>query len=343
MNSTDNGEPSNSTSQQQNQSIDVGQCFTANYQSLSLPGESENSVKIALISANLPNGPFFSPAGTGCNTSAFLQATYSLKPVDSSRSNEDDHHSSKPNLYLTYELNILSNGSVIRTINGRELVPSLSENKKNTDNDSNHKQHHKPQPRIYITITTQWDGKDTNGNKLTDGVYSYSLHAQYIKVTNEHAEHGKHDKPSNHTILLKCTAPENGIGTPVYYTIGNKFNNDIWVYDTNTHTWSKPAISGTPPIPMRYQSAVYDSNKNRMVVFGGDTENDVSNYVYFLDLNTMTWVQVNPSGTPPEPRFGQCAVYDSANQRMLMFGGNTNMIENPAPLNDLWQLNLDKY
>jgi len=57
----------------------------------------------------------------------------------------------------------------------------------------------------------------------------------------------------------------------------------------------------------------------------------------------MTWVQVNPSGIPPAPRFGHCAVYDPTNQRMLIFGGNTDMIDNPNPQNDLWQLNLDKY
>jgi hypothetical protein len=133
------------------------------------------------------------------------------------------------------------------------------------------------------------------------------------------------------------------LGVPFSYSLGNEFLNDTWIYDTNTHTWSKPAISGSPPVPMRYQSAIYDSTKNRVVIFGGDTAYDLSNYVYYLDLNTMTWVQVNPSGIPPAPRFGHCAVYDPTNQRMLIFGGNTDMIDNPNPQNDLWQLNLDKY
>ncbi len=79
------------------------------------------------------------------------------------------------------------------------------------------------------------------------------------------------------------------------------------------------------------------------MIFAGDTFRDVSNYVYYLDLNTMTWTQVNPSGTPPDPRFGQCAVYDSQNKRMLIFGGNADMMQHPQVLNDLWQLNLDKY
>ncbi len=183
VNSTDNEKQSSSSEQQsqsgnshtpqQDQSINVGTCSTVNYEPVSLPGNGDNSVKIALMSATLPDGPIFSPAGTGCNLSASLQATYALKPVDSSRTNKDADPSSKPDLYLSYQLVVSSSGGVVRTIEGKEKVPSLSPGGGNKN----------PQPRIYITVSTQWDGKDTDGNELADGVYSYVINAQFIKVT----------------------------------------------------------------------------------------------------------------------------------------------------------------
>jgi len=76
LNSTQNAVTDNPIASTNNKSsTDVGKCFTVNYEPISLPGNSDNSIKIVLISANLPNGPFFSPAGTGCNTSAFVQST----------------------------------------------------------------------------------------------------------------------------------------------------------------------------------------------------------------------------------------------------------------------------
>jgi hypothetical protein len=47
-----------------------------------------------------------------------------------------------------------------------------------------------------------------------------------------------------------------------------------------------------------------------------------------------TWGQLSPSGTAPLARYGQSATMDSANHRMIIFGGNSST----TPLNDTWIL-----
>jgi hypothetical protein len=47
-----------------------------------------------------------------------------------------------------------------------------------------------------------------------------------------------------------------------------------------------------------------------------------------------SWSQLSPNGTAPLARYGHSAAMDSANHRMIMFGGNSNTMQ----LNDTWIL-----
>ena len=49
-----------------------------------------------------------------------------------------------------------------------------------------------------------------------------------------------------------------------------------------------------------------------------------------------TWIPLFPLGTPPAAREGHVAIYDSANNRMIIFGGGNNGIMDVP--NDLWAL-----
>ena len=101
--------------------------------------------------------------------------------------------------------------------------------------------------------------------------------------------------------------------------------------------WSTPATTGTAPQRFGH-SAIYDEANNRMVVFGGQDENFVViNKVHILDLATMAWSEVVPTGTAPVERAYHTAVYDSANQRMIVCGGLDSLI---APLDDVHFLSL---
>ena len=105
--------------------------------------------------------------------------------------------------------------------------------------------------------------------------------------------------------------------------------------------------SSRGPEPRVGSTAVLDTEHNKMIVFGGYTYTPDSppaahfNDVWYLNSATSTspsatWELVTPKGTPPSPRGGHTAVYDSTHNRMIIFGGFGGFA-NPT-LNDVWVL-----
>lgn len=112
--------------------------------------------------------------------------------------------------------------------------------------------------------------------------------------------------------------------------------NDVWVLtnaDTTTGTpgWQQLSPVGSIPAARAYASAVYDTNNNRMIIFGGNPS--VGNcYVDMNDVWVLTnadgfsgtsgWVQLSPVGTAPSGRAHNTMVYDQSNNRVIIYGGN---------------------
>lgn len=114
--------------------------------------------------------------------------------------------------------------------------------------------------------------------------------------------------------------------------------NDVWSLSLGgVPTWTPLAPSGTSPSVRYFHSAVFDSVRNRMLVFGGTPA--LLNDVWALTLSsTPTWTRVLPAGLPPGPRYGQSAVVDPAHNRMIVFGGVST---SPTGfLNECWELSL---
>jgi Kelch motif protein/galactose oxidase-like protein/flagellar hook capping protein FlgD len=105
--------------------------------------------------------------------------------------------------------------------------------------------------------------------------------------------------------------------------------------EVNDGAWS----TTTPPI--RYQhAAVYDSRRDRMIVFGGfglsGTSGGIFNDVWTLSLaDPPTWRQLTTAGTQPLGRYSCSAVYDRTGDRLIVFGGTTST---GFPSNDAWAL-----
>ncbi len=92
-------------------------------------------------------------------------------------------------------------------------------------------------------------------------------------------------------------------------------------------------------------AAVYDAPTNTFIVFSGADYEQVPNDVLSLSnangIGTPTWTTVIPNGAPGSPveRAGHTGVYDSANSRMIVFGGCSftgDLCTNF--LNDVWVL-----
>ncbi len=107
--------------------------------------------------------------------------------------------------------------------------------------------------------------------------------------------------------------------------------NDVWVLsDANggsgTPTWRHLSPSGTPPAARESASAIYDATNNVLTVYGGDAGSANFGDVWVLSHangtgGTPAWTQLSPTGTAPSGRSGHTAVYDSTNDRMIVFGG----------------------
>ncbi len=111
---------------------------------------------------------------------------------------------------------------------------------------------------------------------------------------------------------------------------GHVCYNDTWSYDYNTNTWTnlEPA---TAPTARTYGAMAYDEQSDRIILFGGILEGtSVAADTWAYDYNTNTWEEMSPA-SHPSPRFQATMAYNSAADRMILYGG-----VNPAVLQDTW-------
>jgi PKD repeat protein len=120
---------------------------------------------------------------------------------------------------------------------------------------------------------------------------------------------------------------------------------------TSPSTWTALSPTGGPPGVRSGHTAIYDQASNRMTVFGGVELISALPYNHYEyndlwvlsdanGLGTPTWTQLTPSGDLPFPRQAHSAVYDSANNRMLVYGGSnfSETTQSHTYLGDLWEL-----
>jgi hypothetical protein len=107
---------------------------------------------------------------------------------------------------------------------------------------------------------------------------------------------------------------------------------------------ASPAWHHKGPHARSNHSAVYDPGSKRMIIYAGQhaknfpNEYDVWWAIYNPGSDELNWVPAQPKGSGPGTRWGHAAVLDTANNRMVVFGGGTGA-SGPAPCkNDLWLL-----
>ena len=97
-------------------------------------------------------------------------------------------------------------------------------------------------------------------------------------------------------------------------------------------TWTQLGPSGlTFPLLRGGSTVVYDPTSNRIILFAGTSADQSAgnprlNDVWILTHangkgGTGTWSQLSPSGVLPQVRSQHSAVYDAANNRMIIYGG----------------------
>ena len=109
---------------------------------------------------------------------------------------------------------------------------------------------------------------------------------------------------------------------------------DVWAYSYPSNTWTRKDYAGqTLPSPRRTHSMVWVPSLNKIMLFGGKTQDDSAflGDTWLYDPVTNVWTQVTPSFSPPARLAGGLA-YDTRNNVVLLRGGYGSGGE----VNDTW-------
>src|SRR6185436_8530202 len=109
----------------------------------------------------------------------------------------------------------------------------------------------------------------------------------------------------------------------------------LGVHGDASQGWTPLTPAGGPPVARMLHSAVYSQATNRMILFGGFSGDPDSGFCGPSCLNDVwvltdadgtggapSWIHLAPTGTPPAPRGYHGAVYDAANNVMIVFAGD---------------------
>lgn len=108
----------------------------------------------------------------------------------------------------------------------------------------------------------------------------------------------------------------------------------VKAFDLQTSTWSAMKTYGKAPVSRGGQSVTLVGTS--LVIFGGqDGKRALLNDLHILDLETMTWDEIDAVGTPPSPRSDHAAAIH-AERYLLIFGGGSHA----SCFNDLHVLDL---
>jgi len=93
--------------------------------------------------------------------------------------------------------------------------------------------------------------------------------------------------------------------------------NDTWSFDVKLKKWTELNPSN-PPSPRFGHAMVYDSSRDRIIMFGGANNDRCLDDTWSYDPITNSWTELNPSNPPPRPLvFGM--VYDPNHDQVVLF------------------------
>lgn len=114
---------------------------------------------------------------------------------------------------------------------------------------------------------------------------------------------------------------------------------ETWFWTANRWVQAFPLDR---PAPRNAHSMVYDTKRERVVLFGGRREPTVVKGDPTLYDDMWVWENSNwtelASASAPAARHNAAMVYDIANDRIILYGGTTLDAEtNPQPIYDTWE------
>ncbi len=118
---------------------------------------------------------------------------------------------------------------------------------------------------------------------------------------------------------------------------------DFWILSlADPPSWIN--VSDSTPLGVReFSPPIHDSRRDRVLFFGGCQRYHLGSCTPFgdlwaLDLASLAWDELAPSGPLPAPRFGHAAAFDStADRAWIVWGAGADY----SDLSDIWSLQFD--
>lgn len=149
-------------------------------------------------------------------------------------------------------------------------------------------------------VTWEWDGRQWYEERSASATISF----RFISALAYENARGK-------TLLFGGASSE---GT---------FRNDTWEWDGAR--WREVTPAGLSPAPRIEHHMVYDSYRERVILFGGYSMDSSGAEIPLNDTwewDGKTWTNVTPQQSP-SPRKRHAMAYDQARQEVVLFGGNS--------------------
>jgi len=178
-------------------------------------------------------------------------------------------------------------------------------------------------PALYQHSAVTWGGKmfifggKTEQDTINSSIFAYSLETS--TWTRVH-KHSRYSAKVGHS----CCTYANGFLIFGGINSKNKMTNQVYYYDAETDTWNKIKSVGTSPSPRKNHSASMLGG-NRMLVFGGETDQGFSDELFELDCTNWTWKKHPHENKWPSPRAGHSlsVLGDFA----ILLGGEDPLVE----------------
>jgi hypothetical protein len=97
---------------------------------------------------------------------------------------------------------------------------------------------------------------------------------------------------------------------------------DLWEWNPATGTWTERTVSGSKPIARSGAGMVFDSTRNKFVIFGGrsTTDFDLSD-IWEWDPTNGSFTDRTDSSSAPSGRSQPSMVFEKSTGKVLLFGG----------------------
>lgn len=108
--------------------------------------------------------------------------------------------------------------------------------------------------------------------------------------------------------------------------------NDLWAYSLVQRRWTEVETAGEEP-PARWgHTMVFDSQRRRLIVFGGQAAVFFSD-AWAYDIASGSWNRLAAQDAGPSRRYGHSAIYDAGRDRMIVSHGFTDA----GRFDDTWE------